>query len=47
MCLAAKLPHEVWTIDSEAVIKGLNPYVTGVTSNATNAGEALFKSVMD
>lgn len=46
MCLAAKLPHEVWTIDSEAVIKELNPYVTGVTSNSMIAGEVLYKSVM-
>ena len=38
LCQSASIPLEVWTIDSPAVIKGLSPYISGVTSNRYHAG---------
>lgn len=38
LCLAAHLPLEVWTIDNNATIEGLDDYISGVTSNDKNAG---------
>lgn len=38
MCKYASIPLEVWTIDSKSVIKGLSPYISGVTSNRYHAG---------
>ena len=46
LCKAAHLPLEVWTIDSESTIKGLNPYITGVTSNSLIAGKVLYEEEM-
>lgn len=43
-CIAAKIPLEIWTADTETVIKGLDPYITGVTSNVLHAGEVLFNA---
>lgn len=34
LCKEAGIPLEVWTIDDEATIKNLDPYITGVTSNS-------------
>lgn len=39
--LANKLPLEVWTMDTEADILALDPYVSGVTSNTVHAGKVL------
>lgn len=33
MCWEAGLPLEVWTVDRKDVIRSLNPYISGVTSN--------------
>lgn len=41
LCQSASIPLEVWTIDSPAVIKGLSPYISGVTSNRYHAGRVL------
>ena len=41
LCQSASIPLEVWTIDSQAVIKGLSPYISGVTSNRYHAGRVL------
>lgn len=41
-CKAAGIPLEVWTIDSASTITGLDPYITGVTSNNLIAGKILY-----
>jgi len=35
------IPLEVWTVNDTSVILGLNPYVTGVTSDKYNAGQVV------
>lgn len=50
LCLAAGLPFETWGIcynDTKADIIGLNPYITGVTSNKWDAGKVLFEDAID
>ena len=47
MCKSAELPLEVWTVDSEATIIGLNPYITGVTSNRYIAGKVLYEATLE
>lgn len=42
----AKIPVEIWTVDSVSDITGMNPYVTGVTSNSLIAGKVLYESQM-
>ena len=39
---AAGIPMEIWTVDSESAITGMNPYITGVTSNYLIAGKVLY-----
>lgn len=39
--LTNKLPLEVWTMDTEADVLALDPYVSGVTSNTVHAGKVL------
>ena len=34
MCRQAGIPLEVWTVDSEDVVRSLDPYITGVTTNS-------------
>lgn len=34
-CIAAGIGYEVWTIDSAATVRELDPYITGVTTNGT------------
>ena len=41
-CRAAGIPLEIWTIDSAATIKAMNPYISGVTSNSLIAGKVLY-----
>lgn len=43
MCIDAGLALEVWTVDTEAEIVALHPYVSGVTSNRIVAGKVLEK----
>lgn len=44
LAMAAHLPVEVWTVDSESIIIGLDSYVTGVTSDNLIAGKVLYES---
>lgn len=44
LCANAKIPLEVWTIDSTSTIQGMNPYVSGVTSNTLHAGKVLYEA---
>lgn len=46
LCINGNLPMEVWTIDSEATILSMNPYITGVTSNSLIAGKVLYEANM-
>lgn len=46
LCKSARIPMEVWTIDSAATILGLDPYITGVTSNEMLAGRVLYEVAM-
>lgn len=46
LCRQAKLPMEVWTVDTASTIIGLDPYISGVTSDDLNAGYLLYKNVM-
>lgn len=45
LCRSNGIPLEVWTVDSESTIIGLNGYITGVTSNSLHAGRVLYASV--
>lgn len=47
LCKTAKLPLELWIVESEAGIVALNPYITGVTSNELIAGEVLYEANID
>ena len=47
LCIAADIPLEVWTVNSEALIHELNPYVSGVTSDALIAGAVLYSASMN
>jgi len=42
LCIDADMMLEVWTIDYSNTIRGLNPYITGVTSNSLIAGKVLY-----
>lgn len=42
LCINANLPVEAWTINDEEVIKGLHPYISGVTSDKLIASEVLY-----
>ena len=37
---------EVWTVNSADSIKGMNHYITGVTSDSLHAGRVLFDAAM-
>lgn len=41
---AANVELECWTVDTEAGIQALNPYITGVTSNDYIAAEVLYNA---
>ena len=46
LCKNAGIPLEVWTINTESGITGLDVYVSGVTSDKLNAGYVLFTNNM-
>lgn len=46
LCIENDLPLEIWTVDSESVIKNMNGYVSGVTSNNLIAGKVLYDANM-
>ena len=41
LCKTAALPLEVWTVNKEETLLGLDPYVSGVTSDCLNAEQLL------
>lgn len=43
LCSNAGIPLEIWTINSLSIIKNLDPYITGVTSNNIDAGIEIFR----
>lgn len=47
LCKNAKIQYEVGTWDDVEKILNMNPYITGVTSNALHAGEILYNSIMN
>lgn len=44
LCSAQGIPLEIYTIDTESGIIGMNPYVTGITSNKLIAGKVLYEA---
>lgn len=44
LCIAARVPMEVWTVNDESTIKALDPYVSGVTSDNLVAGRVLYET---
>lgn len=42
LCITNGFPLETYVVDSESVVKSLNPYVTGVTSNNLKAGDIMY-----
>lgn len=47
LCIEAGLPLEVYTPNTEAAIKNLHPYITGVTSDKLIAGKVLRNESMN
>ena len=45
-CYEAHIPLEVWTINDAGVMRKLDPYITGVTSDVLRYGEVLYEGVM-
>ncbi len=41
-CRKANLPLEVWTINEEELLAGMDPYISGVTSDYLNYGQYLY-----
>lgn len=44
LCKAAGVPLEVWTINNENTLYGLNDYITGVTSDSLNASFLIYSA---
>lgn len=42
--MSERIPLEVWTVDSADVVKSMNPYISGVTSNSILADKILYDS---
>jgi len=47
LCLDADLPLEAWTINSESVMKNLDTYISGATSDSLNFGKVLYDSYIN
>lgn len=45
-CIANDIPLEFYTIDTEAAILAVNPYITGITSNVLNASVVLYNNTI-
>lgn len=45
-CAAASVPLEVWTVNSEAELAALDPYVSGYTSDSLRANAVLYDAGM-
>ena len=46
LCVAADIPLEVWTVNVDSTIIGLNAYITGVTSDNKIASRVLYTANM-
>ena len=44
LCIDANIPVERWTVNGDAAVLSLNPYVSGVTSDNVHAGMVLYKA---
>jgi glycerophosphoryl diester phosphodiesterase len=44
MCIEAGIPVERWTVNSDAAVLALDPYISGVTSDSVHAGIVLYTS---
>lgn len=44
LCITARIPLEVWTVNDEATVKNLPDYVSGITSDKLIAGDILFRA---
>lgn len=42
-CKAAKVPLEVWTVNSETAIRNIDPYISGISSDKLIAGKVLYE----
>lgn len=47
LCVAEKLPVEVWTVNNASTILGLNPYISGVTSDSLIAATVLYERALE
>lgn len=47
LAVNADIPLEVWTVDTEAEITALDPYISGITSDSLIAGTVLYKANID
>lgn len=45
-CRKARLPLEIWTLNQEQQMEGIDPYITGVTSNGLVYGQYLYEKAM-
>lgn len=45
-CIDAKIPLEVWTVNSESALLKLHPYITGITSDSLVGGRVLYEKAM-
>lgn len=45
-CIAGGIPMEVWTVNSAETIIGLDPYITGVTSDSAVASMIIYNSMI-
>ena len=45
LAIDAGIPLEVWTVNTEAAVLGLNDYITGVTSDSIIAGKVIYDEV--
>lgn len=42
LCIENDLPLEIWTVNSQSVVEGMNNYITGITSDNLIAGKILY-----
>jgi glycerophosphoryl diester phosphodiesterase len=45
-CKATRIEAETWTVNDMAVIRGLDPYISGVTSDSLNAAMILYQDTL-
>lgn len=46
-CIEADIPIRTWTINDASVMLGLNPYVSGITSDNIIAGKVLYENFIN